>query len=254
MFAVKGAALRHATSSGCGTSRSPLANFFASGVLGARAGAGPGPVAAAGEPPLRRRGARRLPGGAARARPSRPPIARRAARRQGARRPSADRRPRTTGHSATRWSSAARPSPYPRPTPCCGGTPSPRCYADTAGRWPQGRRGHRARSATSGCTATASSTPAATPTARSTSGPSACRGWARAGQDVFFYFDNDMKGYAPHDAHAPDRPPRLLVVRVVCLSPRHTTGSGTRPGALPRLAAWPRTRRSSSLPASGASR
>ena len=26
------------------------------------------------------------------------------------------------------------------------------------------------------------------------------RGWADAGQDVFVYFDNDMKGYAPHDA------------------------------------------------------
>jgi uncharacterized protein YecE (DUF72 family) len=29
-----------------------------------------------------------------------------------------------------------------------------------------------------------------------------CRGWADAGQDVFVYFDNDMKGYAPHDAMA----------------------------------------------------
>jgi uncharacterized protein YecE (DUF72 family) len=27
-----------------------------------------------------------------------------------------------------------------------------------------------------------------------------CRTWAEAGQDVFVYFDNDMKGYAPHDA------------------------------------------------------
>ena len=27
-----------------------------------------------------------------------------------------------------------------------------------------------------------------------------CRGWADDGQDVFVYFDNDMKGYAPHDA------------------------------------------------------
>jgi len=27
-----------------------------------------------------------------------------------------------------------------------------------------------------------------------------CRAWAKAGQDVFVYFDNDMKGYAPHDA------------------------------------------------------
>ena len=27
-----------------------------------------------------------------------------------------------------------------------------------------------------------------------------CRAWAAAGQDVFVYFDNDMKGYAPHDA------------------------------------------------------
>jgi uncharacterized protein YecE (DUF72 family) len=27
-----------------------------------------------------------------------------------------------------------------------------------------------------------------------------CRRWAEAGQDVFVYFDNDIKGYAPHDA------------------------------------------------------
>jgi uncharacterized protein YecE (DUF72 family) len=29
---------------------------------------------------------------------------------------------------------------------------------------------------------------------------SRCRAWAESGQDVFLYFDNDMKGYAPHDA------------------------------------------------------
>jgi uncharacterized protein YecE (DUF72 family) len=27
-----------------------------------------------------------------------------------------------------------------------------------------------------------------------------CRTWAAAGEDVYVYFDNDMKGYAPHDA------------------------------------------------------
>jgi uncharacterized protein YecE (DUF72 family) len=27
-----------------------------------------------------------------------------------------------------------------------------------------------------------------------------CRAWADSGRDVFVYFDNDMKGYAPHDA------------------------------------------------------
>jgi uncharacterized protein YecE (DUF72 family) len=27
-----------------------------------------------------------------------------------------------------------------------------------------------------------------------------CRAWAVAGQEVYVYFDNDMKGYAPHDA------------------------------------------------------
>ena len=27
-----------------------------------------------------------------------------------------------------------------------------------------------------------------------------CLAWSAAGQDVFCYFDNDMKGYAPHDA------------------------------------------------------
>ena len=28
------------------------------------------------------------------------------------------------------------------------------------------------------------------------------RAWSDAGQDVFVYFDNDVKGYAPHDAMA----------------------------------------------------
>jgi uncharacterized protein YecE (DUF72 family) len=29
-----------------------------------------------------------------------------------------------------------------------------------------------------------------------------CRSWAASGQDVYVYFDNDAKGYAPHDAVA----------------------------------------------------
>lgn len=29
-----------------------------------------------------------------------------------------------------------------------------------------------------------------------------CRAWRDAGKDVFVYFDNDAKGYAPHDALA----------------------------------------------------
>ncbi len=29
-----------------------------------------------------------------------------------------------------------------------------------------------------------------------------CRAWAASGQDVFVYFDNDMKGFAPRDAMA----------------------------------------------------
>jgi uncharacterized protein YecE (DUF72 family) len=29
-----------------------------------------------------------------------------------------------------------------------------------------------------------------------------CRAWAEEGRDVYVYFDNDMKGYAPHDAVA----------------------------------------------------
>lgn len=29
-----------------------------------------------------------------------------------------------------------------------------------------------------------------------------CRAWAAGGQDVYVYFDNDIKGYAPHDAMA----------------------------------------------------
>jgi uncharacterized protein YecE (DUF72 family) len=27
-----------------------------------------------------------------------------------------------------------------------------------------------------------------------------CRGWVQEGLDVFVYFDNDMKGFAPYDA------------------------------------------------------
>jgi uncharacterized protein YecE (DUF72 family) len=29
-----------------------------------------------------------------------------------------------------------------------------------------------------------------------------CRGWAADGEDVHVYFDNDVKGFAPHDARA----------------------------------------------------
>lgn len=29
-----------------------------------------------------------------------------------------------------------------------------------------------------------------------------CRAWSAAGHDVFVYFDNDIKGFAPHDATA----------------------------------------------------
>lgn len=29
-----------------------------------------------------------------------------------------------------------------------------------------------------------------------------CRAWSDAGQDVYVYFDNDAKGFAPHDAMA----------------------------------------------------
>jgi uncharacterized protein YecE (DUF72 family) len=29
-----------------------------------------------------------------------------------------------------------------------------------------------------------------------------CLAWAEQGMDVFVYFDNDVKGYAPHDAMA----------------------------------------------------
>ena len=36
-----------------------------------------------------------------------------------------------------------------------------------------------------------------------------CRRWAAAGLDVFVYFDNDVKGYAPYDAMRPARPARL---------------------------------------------
>ncbi len=72
-------------------------------------------------------------------------------------------------------------------------------YADTAGRWPkvdEDTASHRyvrlhgdKELYASGYTDRALDEWAAR-----------CRGWAAAGQDVFCYFDNDMKGYAPHDA------------------------------------------------------
>lgn len=41
-----------------------------------------------------------------------------------------------------------------------------------------------------------------------------CRRWAEAGQDVFVYFDNDAKGFAPHDALGLiERLPRALQPR-----------------------------------------
>ena len=43
--------------------------------------------------------------------------------------------------------------------------------------------------------------PAATPTGLD-DWAERCRAWAAAGRDVFVYFDNDIKGYAPHDAMA----------------------------------------------------
>ncbi|WP_181309837.1 DUF72 domain-containing protein [Nocardioides campestrisoli] len=40
-----------------------------------------------------------------------------------------------------------------------------------------------------------------------------CRAWSAAGQDVFVYFDNDAKGFAPHDA-------RALIARLAGPDPR----------------------------------
>jgi uncharacterized protein YecE (DUF72 family) len=72
-------------------------------------------------------------------------------------------------------------------------------YADTAGRWPkvdEDTAAHRyvrlhgdQELYASGYTDRALDEWAAR-----------CRGWAAAGQDVVVYFDNDIKGYAPHDA------------------------------------------------------
>lgn len=72
-------------------------------------------------------------------------------------------------------------------------------WADTAGRWPKAevdtadfryvRLHGDAELYASGYSATALDEWAAR-----------VRGWADAGQDVFVYFDNDIKGYAPHDA------------------------------------------------------
>ena len=99
----------------------------------------------------------------------------------------------------TPWSSAARRSRHPRRPTYSAGTASPRCYADTAGRWPRVDQdtgpvryvrlhGDQELYA-SGYTERALDEWA-----------ERCRGWADGGQDVFVYFDNDMKGYAPRDA------------------------------------------------------
>ena len=69
------------------------------------------------------------------------------------------------------------------------------------------RAGGRADWSTRGCTVTPSSTPAGTPTRRWTGGPTAAR-VDRGRTDAFVYFDNDMKGYAPHDALQADREAR----------------------------------------------
>ena len=73
--------------------------------------------------------------------------------------------------------------------------------ADTAGRWPKVeadtadfryvRLHGDAELYTSGYSAAALDDWAAK-----------CRTWSEAGQDVFVYFDNDAKGFAPHDAMA----------------------------------------------------
>ena len=82
------------------------------------------------------------------------------------------------------------------------------CSASTTSPWsgPTTRASGRCwtrpppTSATSGCTATPSCTPAATPTRRSMRGRRGSAGGPPTGQDVYVYCDNDAKVRAPYDA------------------------------------------------------
>ena len=111
------------------------------------------------------------------------------------------RRPTPTVRCATRWRSGTTRSAPTRRSQLLREHDIALVVADTAGQVAAARADDQRLHATSGCTATRSSTSAATP-------PSALDRWADAdpargptgGQDVFVYFDNDVKVHAPYDA------------------------------------------------------
>ena len=118
-----------------------------------------------------------------------------------AERPGPHRPPRSTSRSATRWSRGTPSFDTDEALALLRRARHRACVvADSAGRWPLHERRRPATSATCGCTATPSSTPAATATRRSTGGPGSAGGGATRGTTCYVYFDNDAKGYAPHDA------------------------------------------------------
>ena len=177
----------------------PLANFFASGVLALGAEARPAAVAAAAADALRRRPAGRVPGPAAAHRPGRPRGWRPGTTSgwTGGRSP----RPTPTGRCGTRWRCGTRASATRRSSRCCGRTTS-RWWSPTR---PAPGRTSRSVTAgfgyvrlhgadelyTSGYTAGRAGPWAAT-----------VRAWLADGRDVFVYFDNDAKVHAPRDAIA----------------------------------------------------
>ena len=181
----------------------PLANFLASGVLALGEKLGPGALAAAAEPRVRRAPARRVPG----------PAAAHARRRR--------QRSRGIGRSGCRDARRTRCGPRPigrSSTPSRCGIRASRstrrrgCRCSSATAWhpspptpPGATRAStapRRTSPTRACTAIASSTSRATTTPGSTGGRRGCARHLAAGRSAYVYFDNDVKVRAPFDAMA----------------------------------------------------
>ena len=112
------------------------------------------------------------------------------------------RRPSTTGRCGTPWSSAARRSPTQAAYALLREHDVACVVADTAGRWPQVFEVHRRLRLRAAARRPRALRQRLLRTPRSTSGPERCRAWAADGLDVYVYFDNDIKGCAPHDAVA----------------------------------------------------
>ena len=187
----------------------PLANFFASGVLGLGPALGPVLWQLPENLPLRRRTCSTTSSDGSRARRPRPPIL---ARRHDDKVPGRPRADRGRGRSAAAVRAGVPQPDVRRPRGLRGAAQHgvATVYADTAGRWPKVDedtasfryvRLHGDKE----LYASGYSDRALDQWAER------CRGWATAGQDVFCYFDNDMKGHAPHDA-------QRLIARLISAS------------------------------------